>query len=395
MALVWRTGVQWLPSQATGLHPADGSTLWNNSASRPNGAESVAHNWTAGESNETRWIAEVSTDPAFASEYWTAEIDFTDNTTFTDNGTWDYGNLTYTVETDPADYWIYWRVRAEQDHRLGKWSETHSYRIPDEVGYDDGAGNNTVVLYQGSVFENSGDLPGVPDASIDSSNPTRSANQNPFELGLPSSGSGESRILLTFDLSEMPFPSAMTPTNALLSLYRTNVTGTSSLTVSAHACDTFSEETVTWNTAPSCSSSEITRSTLLVSPEVGWQVWDITSLAQSNVANGNDTLSIMLKTVGTPSSTNEFYDNTDSDYRPKLTLDYVDNVDGVIPPAQPTIAYPADGAILYNTSTWKLESLVKPQLSWNSVTNATGYIVTIADSDGEQKYKSWEDHEIN
>ena len=115
VALVWRTGVQWLPSQATGLHPADGSTIWNNSASRPNGAESVAHNWTAGESNETRWIAEVSTDPAFASEYWTAEIDFTDNTTFTDNGTWDYGNLTYTVETDPADYWIYWRVRAEQE----------------------------------------------------------------------------------------------------------------------------------------------------------------------------------------------------------------------------------------------------------------------------------------
>ena len=35
VALNWRTGVQWLPSQATGLHPADGSTLWNNSASRP------------------------------------------------------------------------------------------------------------------------------------------------------------------------------------------------------------------------------------------------------------------------------------------------------------------------------------------------------------------------
>ncbi len=395
VSLVWRTGVQWLPSQATGLHPADGSTIWNNSASRPTGAETVAHNWTAGESNETRWIAEVSTDPAFASDDWTVEIDFTDNTTFTDNGIWDYGNLTYVVDTDPDDYWIYWRVRAEQNHRLGKWSDVHSYRVPDEVGFDDGAGNNTVVLYQGSVFEYSGDLPGVPDASIDSSNPTRSANQNPFELGLPSSGSGESRILLTFDLSEMPFPSAMTPTNALLSLYRTNVTGTSSLTVSAHACDTFSEETVTWNTAPSCSSSEITRSTLLVSPEVGWQVWDITSLAQSNVANGNDTLSIMLKTVGTPGSTNEFYDNTDEDYRPKLTLDYVDNVDGIIPPAQPTLAYPADGTILYNTSTWKLESLDKPQLSWNSVTNATGYIVTVADGDGEQKYKSWEDPEIN
>ena len=76
-------------------------------------------------------------------------------------------------------------------------------------------------------------------------------------------------------------------------------------------------------------------------------------------------------------------------------MDYVDNVDGVIPPAQPSLAYPADGSILYNTSTWKLESLDKPQLSWNSVSNATGYVVTIADSNGEQKYKSWEDPEIN
>ena len=395
VSLTWRTGMQWLPSQPTGLYPADESTLWNHSASRPTGAETVAHNWTAGESNETRWIAEVSGDPNFASNNWTIEIDFTDNTTFTNNGTWDYTNLTYTVDTESDDRWIYWRVRAEQNHRLGKWSETHSYRIPDEIGFDDGAGNNTVVLHQGSVFENTGDLPGVPDASIDSSNPNRAASQNPFELGVPSSGSGESRIILTFDLSEMPFPSAMTPTSALLSLYRTNVTGTSSLTISAHACDTFDEETVTWNTAPSCSSSEITRSTLLVSPEVGWQVWDITSLAQSNVANGNHTLSIMLKTVGTPTSTHKFYDNTDSDYRPKLTLDYVDNVDGVIPPAQPSLAYPADGSILYNTSTWKLESLDKPQLSWNSVSNATGYVVTIADSNGEQKYKSWEDPEIN
>ena len=201
--------------------------------------------------------------------------------------------------------------------------------------------------------------------------------------------------MLTFDLSEMPFPPAMTPTSALLGLYRTNVTGTSSLTISAHACDTFNEETVTWNTAPSCSGSEITRSTLLVSPEVDWQIWDITSLAQSNVANGNNTLTIMLKTVGTPSSTHKFSDNTDSDYKPKLILDYVDNVDGIIPPAQPTLAYPGDGAILYNTSTWKLESLDKPQLSWNSVPNATGYIVTIADADGEQKYKSWEDPDIN
>ena len=393
----WRTGMQWLPSKATGLYPADGSTLWNLSASRPTGAETTTHNWTAGESNETRWIAEVSSDSTFASSDWTIEIDFTDNTTFSaNNGIWDYGNLSYTVDSEADDSWIYWRVRAEQNHRLGKWSDTHSYRIPEEVGYDDGFGNNTVILSQDSVFEETGSLPNVPDATIDSSRANANlGNNGDLDLGISSGGSGESKILLTFDLSELPFPAAMTPTGALLSLYRHNVTGTSSLTVSAHACDTFNESAVTWNNNPSCSSSEITRSTLLVSPTNGWQVWDITSLAQSNVANGNNTLSIMLQSVGTPTSGQQFFDNTHSEYKPKLILEYVDNTDGVIPPAQPSLVYPADGDILYNTSEWVLEPLDKPQLSWNSVTNATGYIVTIADSDGEEKYKSWLDSEIN
>ena len=395
LSLVWRTGVQWLPSQATGLLPADGSTLWNQSASRPIGAEESVLNWTSSESNETRWVMEFSTEPSFTNETWTSVFDFTNNTSF--DGTWNLTDLTYTIENEiSGDYWLYWRVRAEQDHRLGKWSQVHSFRVPDEVGFDDGAGNNTVTLYDGSVFEETGALPSVPDATIDSSRPnTNLGEEGDLDLGISSGGSGESKIILTFDLSELPFPNAMTPTGALLSLYRHNVTGTSSLTVSAHACDTFNEDNVTWNNSPSCSTSEITRSTLLVSPTNGWQIWDLTSLAQSNIANGNKTMSIMLQSVGTPNSGQTFFDNTHSDYRPKLVLDYVDNVDGVIPPAQPSLVYPGDGEILYNTSSWELGPLDKPQLSWTSVTNATGYIVTIADTDGEQKYKSWLDGEIN
>ena len=168
--LEWRTGVQWLPSEPTGLSPVDKSTLWNLSASRPAGADGITFNWTAGESNETRWIAQVSPDPTFTDQNETLNIDFSDNSTF--NGTWDYANLSYTVDSlEHCDCWIYWRIRADQDHRLGTWSETHSYRVPDDVGYDDGAGNNTVTLYQGSVFEDSGNLPGVPDATIDSNRP--------------------------------------------------------------------------------------------------------------------------------------------------------------------------------------------------------------------------------
>ena len=395
LTLEWRTGTQWLPSKPTNLYPLDGETIWNETASRPRGADITTMNWTSSVNNETRWIMEYSTDSSFTNENRTFLYDFTDNGTF--DGMWDLSNLAYTIENNvTGDYWLYWRVRADQDHRLGKWSSVSSFRVPGEIGSDDGAGNNTVTLYQGSVFEDTGDLPGVPDATIDSNRANSALGENgQLDLGISSGGSGESKIYLTFDLSELPFPTAMTPTNALLSLYRHNVTGTSSLTVSAHACDTFAEDTVTWNTAPTCSSSEVTRSTMLVTPTNGWQIWDITSLAQSNAANGNDTLTIMLQSVGTPSSGHSFHDNFHSQYRPKLVLDYVDNVDGVIPPGQPTLTYPGDGDILYNTSTWELESLDKPQLTWNNVSDATGYIVTIADTNGEMKYKSWEDTEIN
>ena len=398
LELSWRTGTQWLPNSPTQLHPADGSTIWNETASRPRGADDVSLNWSGVTfSNETRWIMQVSDTPTFTSENSTWLYDLTNGLTF--NGTWDYSNLTYTTPQNITwgDFWSYWRVRADQDHRLGEWSNVNSFRVPGAIGGDDGAGNNSVTLSHGSVFEETEALPGVPDATIDSSNAnSQLGNNGKLNLGISAGGSGESRIILTFDLSELPFPAAMTPTSALLSLHRSNVSGTSSLTVSAHACDTFSESSVTWNSAPSCSTAEITRSTLLVSPTNGTQFWDITSLAQANIANNNQTMTVMLKAVGSPSSGHTFFDNlANSTLRPKLILDYVDNVDGVIPPAQPVLSYPNDGDILYNTSTWVLESLDKPQLTWNSVSNATGYVVTIASVNGEQKFKSWMDTEIN
>ena len=396
LELTWRNGTQWLPSAATNLAPADGSTIWNETASRPRGADSNTLNWSSTETNQSRWIMQISKSDDFTDENETFLFDLSNSSTF--DGIWDLTNLSYTIDNlSSGDYWVYWRVRADQDHRLGKWSDVHSYRVPGIVGSDDGSGNQSVTLYDGSVFDETGSLPEIPDATIDSNRAnTKLGNNGRLDLGISAGGSGESKIVLTFDLNELPFPTTMTPTSALLSLYRYNVSGTSSLTVSAHACDTFDEDNVTWNSSPTCSNTEITRSTMFVVPTVGVQIWDITSLAQSNAANGNNTLTVMLKSVGNPSSGHSFYDNSALEsLRPRLILDYVDNVDGIIPPAQPVLTYPNDGAILYNTSTWELESLDKPQLTWNSVVNATGYVVTIATSDGQLKYKSWVDSEIN
>ena len=404
LSLSWRTGEQWLPPAATDVLPLDGSTIWNQTSSRPRGADNVTGTWNSTINNETRWVAQVSMDPNFADLDNTWLYDFSDSSTY--NGTFSSSTIngsevmSYVTPDNIVwgDYWLYWRVRAEQDHRLGAWTSTHSYRVPGAYGSDDGAGNHSITLYQSSIFEDTGELPGVPDSSIDSTlGNTALGASSAMNLGIAPSGSGESQMLISFDLGELPFPAAMTPTSALLSMYRQSVSGTSSLTVSAHACDSFSENSVTWNNSPSCLTSEITRSTLLVSPPNTWVEWDITSLAQSNVANGNNTLTVLLQSTGTPGSRHAFHSGEywNKTYRPRLVLDYVDNVNGILPPAQPSLNYPSDGAVLYNTSSWVLSSEDQPQLSWNTVANATGYVVTISQASGQQKYKSWEDSEIN
>ena len=139
--------------------------------------------------------------------------------------------------------------------------------------------------------------PSAPDThTVSSALNTNYGGSTTLKLGASSSGDHE--IFIEFDLSQMPWPSAMTPTSTMLRLYRTQVAGVSPLTVSAHACSTFTESGVTALQSPACSVTEITRSTLSVTPPSGWLEWDITSLAQSNIANGNQTMTIQLKAVG-------------------------------------------------------------------------------------------------
>ena len=128
----------------------------------------------------------------------------------------------------------------------------------------------------------------------------------------------------------------------------------------------------------------------------GWIEWDLTSLAQSNIANGNTTMTVMLKRVGTSSSTLVFDSSEAStqSQRPSLILEYIDNVNGVVPPAQPTLLAPADGSVLYSESGGLLSPLQNPSLTWTPLTGATGYILTIANESGVFKFKSWEDSEI-
>ena len=386
----------WSPSSPTNIGPVDGSTLWNLSASTPSGAETVSANWSSSSSNQTQWVMCAANDPRMVEDLECADTGeiIAGNI---ENMTWDALNLTATrTNSSKGDEWQYWRVRGDQDGRIGHWSNVNKFRIPEDQGFTDGLGNYTVEVSRGSIFSQTGLLPHVPDAEISSSSTGNLGSSTQLNLGTSASGTGESQIYLEFDLSSMPWPSAMTPTTMLLGLYRTGVTGTTSTTISAHACSPFTESSVTWNSNVPCLTSEITRSTLTLTPAIGWVEWDLTSLAQDNVANGNLTMTVLLKSVGIPSTNHAFYSSEGSNesLRPRLVMQYVDNVNGIQPPAQPVLISPQDGQVLYNLTTLTLQPNDKPVLSWSPVTGATGYIVTIANETGVYKYNSWEALEI-
>lgn len=391
--LTYRTTNPYVASSPSNLLPVDSSTLWNMSAPRPTGVDHVNHSWTPPSSNETGYQICSASDARMI--YDLACVLSNDATSLTEsNLTWDSATSTLTsTNVTSGDEWLYWRVLSfqmiEDFYRIGEHSQVNKYRIPDAQGYDDGAGNHTVKLFSGSIFSSTGLLPGAPDTHTSSSSfNTNYGSSASLLLGTGSSGDHE--IFIEYDLSQMPWPSAITPTSVMLRMYRTQVTGVTPMTVSAHACSTFNEGSVTSLSSPTCSAAEITRSTLPVTPPNGWLEWDITSLAQSNIANGNLSMTIKLSAVGTASSLHTFHsgESSSTSLRPILQVDYVDNVAGVVPPSQPVLLSPVDGTVLYNTTATLLEPLDKPTLSWNSVTGATGYIVTIRNSSGQYTFKS-------
>ncbi|MBN29307.1 MAG: hypothetical protein CMB34_01400 [Euryarchaeota archaeon] len=395
--LTYRTTTAWTPSQPTGLTPADGSTLWDLTKPRPSGLNSTDYTWNLSYSNHTRIAACGSDDPWFLSSNtlcWTSD-DI--NAGLLGNDTIDMTNNTYTDSVLlKGDLWQHWRFRADQGDRIGEWSATQKLRVPVDQGSDDGDGNQTLNLSRGSIFEATGLLPTVKDVEIDSNATVNRGASNTMVLGVNALGTGQSSLLMEFDLSNIPWPTAMTPTQMMLRLYQPGVSGTSSTTIAAYPCSGFTESSVVWATAPSCSTAEITRSTLTLTNPFGWMEWDLTSLAQSNIANGNTTMTFKLALVGSTGSSHNFYSSeySDEEYRPHIVLDYVDNVNGIVPPAQPVLTTPSDGEVLYEQDNGLLKAKTQPFLSWNPVSGATGYIVTIANESGVYKFRSWEDSEI-
>ncbi|MBT6972619.1 MAG: DNRLRE domain-containing protein, partial [Euryarchaeota archaeon] len=245
--VTWRSGNAWLPSDASGQNPAHQQTLWNYTAQRPSPESPSLLNWSSGDANLSEWQLQVSNDQRFfGSDVWTYSS--TDSASY--NGTFNLTNLSYSFpqNLDLEDEWTWWRIRSLQGGRIGNWTSPIAFRLPDAQGSDDGNGNHSMTLYRDSIFRYTGSLPSVPDGWIDSSSQSaQHGSSSNLTLGLSHGGSGQSSILIEYDLNEMPFPANMTPTQVLLRLYRTNIIGGSAVTISAHACDSFSQSSLSYN----------------------------------------------------------------------------------------------------------------------------------------------------
>ena len=392
--LTVRNGTSWTPPAPTLIQPND-VVLWNQSGpGLPTPVETVILQASGWPTNLTRAEVRLSNASDFwngsGHETWTWDSDTNASAFDLTSGTFTVpSSFEFALENGTAVEY-HWQMRSIVDHRIGAWSTAAGFCVPDAHGTDDGTANYTVILREGSICEGH---PEYLDGTL--TNGTTAVDNgvdSTMDLGADRSGSGQADGFIAFDLGDYRFPDAMTPTSAILRVYREDIIGSGSLTAAIVACPSAISEDATWTSvAGSCSTTEVTRTTLQALPEVGWQEWDITSLAQSVVAAGDSELNLRIIPIGAPSSTHVLRTSEASvDWRPNLVLEYVDNVDGVLPPAQPQLVGPDDGGVLYNRTQLLLSGDGTPTLSWSPVVDASGYILSISNPEGITRYRSWE-----
>ena len=396
LVLEYRTTNPWIPQPPVLTTPAMSQTLWNNSSPIPQNVDSILYSFIQGNTNATDWEFCTSYDQRIYTcidsvgdllEYPDWQWDLATNTLSMNNAT--------IVDQSASDEWVYWKMLSIQDHRIGDYSSPSEYRIPSDLGLDDGTGNYTYELSRASIFESTGVLPQVLDASIDSNSLVNTGSNSALTLGYNANTGGNSDIILDFDLSQIPWPSAITPTSMILEMNLQSTSQSSSpLTVSAYACSSFSETLVTSANAPICSNNEITRTTL-TSSSSGAVEWDLTALGQANFASNNLSFTVILDAENVSSSYDFITSEGAATLQPKLVLEYVDNIGGILPPSQPVLSTPVDGSVLYDSSNDIIASQDSVTLSWSPSSGASSYLLFLSDSNGITTFDSRFDSEIS
>ena len=183
--------------------------MWNSSALLPTPPDSVDLSWSHSLTNHS-WDFQIDTNPFFLDP---DQFDSDDNSSLFTTTTGSSGISTTSFSFPSSitwdDSWYYWRVRGVENNLYGNWSEGGMFRVPDSVvGTSDGAGNYSVTLERGGVFETSGNLPSFPDTYIDSAGgPGQTQNHGTsVSLNVGSSQTAGAIVvsLIEMDLGELP-----------------------------------------------------------------------------------------------------------------------------------------------------------------------------------------------
>ena len=97
---------------------------------------------------------------------------------------------------------------------------------------------------------------------IDALDLTNTGSDNSVIVGYNPVSTGTSSALFEFDISEIPFTLAATPTEMTLQLDLVTIGQSKPMTIAVYPCATFDESLVDYATAPVCSQTEITRTTI-------------------------------------------------------------------------------------------------------------------------------------
>ena len=161
-------------SSLSALSPADNSSIWSDDSPLPVTPDHINFQINSGITNESAWNICRGNDLRWLFCESSEQLP----TTYL----WDDTNLIFNytdsqdIASNAGDYWQYWRVRADQGHRIGEYSSIHKYRISSDIGYSDGNQNYTIQFYENSIFESTGSVPTVNDGGIDSLELTNANN---------------------------------------------------------------------------------------------------------------------------------------------------------------------------------------------------------------------------
>lgn len=299
------------------------------------------------------------------------------------------------IYTESGDEWQYWRIRADQGHRIGHYSDVQKYRVPTNQSIFDGQNNYSVEFTRSSIFNLTGVLPMVSDASYDSLTNSNYGTSKILGLGVNPMTGGDSEIFLNFNLTDISFGGNIMPTSMILELgLASSPVNNNPMTMAIFACETFNESSLTYSNQPNCSSNELTRTTLS-SSLTNTMTWDITNLAQYNLLNNNHTFSFKISVIGTNSNFVEFNSSENQEINPpSLKLTYIDNILGLTPPNQPTLVQPVDRQIVYVNSNDLISSPNFVNLHWAAQLDATAYKLFIKNDGNTISFDSRYDAEI-